>query len=148
MVENNTIIFSLIILMLLIVVALVIYSNLKKNPNKLESIKDLYAEGLDMMVTGKRKSAYRNFKTIINRDSSNIKAYLHLGQVLRESGKVDNALKIHNNLLFRTDLTQYEKIELYKNLVFNYENLNNDIEAINYCIKILEIEKNNDWAIK
>ena len=91
---SNAIIFSLIILMLLVVVALIIYSNLKKNPNKIESIKDLYAEGLDMMVSGKRKSAYRNFKTIINRDSNNVRAYLHLGQVLRESGKIKNALKI------------------------------------------------------
>ena len=145
---SNAIIFSLIILMLLVVIALIIYSNLKKNPNKIESLKDLYAEGLDMMVSGKRKSAYRNFKTIINRDSNNVRAYLHLGQVLRESGKIKNALKIHNNLLFRTDLSQYEKVELYKNLVFNYEELNNIIESINYCNKILEIDKNNDWAIK
>ena len=36
-----------------------------KKPNHNTSIKDLYAEGLDMLVIGKRKSAYKIFKTII-----------------------------------------------------------------------------------
>ena len=36
-----------------------------KKPNHNASMKDLYAEGLDMLVIGKRKLAYRIFKKII-----------------------------------------------------------------------------------
>ena len=40
-----------------------------KKPNHNASIKDLYAEGLDMLMMGKRKKAYKNFKLIIEKDS-------------------------------------------------------------------------------
>ena len=87
-----------------------------KKPNHSASMKDLYAEGLDMLVIGKRKSAYRIFKTIIQQDSNNIKAYLHLGQVVREGGNPKKALEIHKNLLHRKSLNNYDKIQLYKNI--------------------------------
>ena len=35
-----------------------------RNPSKHDSLKDLYAEGLDLLVMGKRKVAYKNFKSI------------------------------------------------------------------------------------
>ena len=42
-------------------------------PNKKSNIKELYAEGLDMLVSGKRQAAYKNFKEIVDKDSNNIK---------------------------------------------------------------------------
>ena len=80
-------------------------------PLRKSKVKDLYAEGLDLLITGRRKSAYKNFKDIIQEDSDNIKAYLRLGQVLREGGNPPQALKIHRGLLHRRDLTHYEQIE-------------------------------------
>ena len=142
----NSVFFIIIILLIVFIISAYFY--LFQKPSNDTSIKDLYAEGLDMLVTGKRKSAYRNFKEIINQDSNNVKAYLHLGQVLREGKNIQRALKIHTNLLYRTDLSIYEKIELYKNLVFDYEKLNNNSQAINYCNKLLELDNKNEWAIK
>ena len=77
-------------------------------PRRKSKVKDLYAEGLDLLITGRRKSAYKNFKDIIQKDSDNIKAYLRLGQVLREGGNPIQALKIHRGLLHRRNLTHYE----------------------------------------
>ena len=82
--------------------------------------KDLYAEGLDLLIAGKRKAAYKNFKNIIDNDSGNIKAYLRLGQVLREGGNSKQALKIHKGLIHRKKLNNYDKIELHKNLALDY----------------------------
>ena len=36
-------------------------------------VKDLYAEGLDLMIAGKRKAAYQYFKDIIDNDSDKFK---------------------------------------------------------------------------
>ena len=54
---------------------------LKLKPNKKTDIKELYSQGLDMMINGLQRSAYNNFKKIVELDSENIKAYLKLGQV-------------------------------------------------------------------
>ena len=118
-----------------------------KKPNHNASIKDLYAEGLDMLVIGKRKSAYKIFKTIIQQDSNNVKAYLHLGQVVREGGNPKKALEIHQSLLHRKNLNNYDKIQLYKNLALDYLKLDNIDKSIEYSINILKIDKLDEWAI-
>ena len=110
-------------------------------------MKDLYAEGLDMLVVGKRKSAYKIFKKIIQHDSNNVKAYLHLGQVVREGGNPQKALEIHQNLLHRKNLNNYDKIQLYKNIALDYLKLDNIDKSIEYSSNILEIDKIDEWAI-
>ena len=116
-------------------------------PRRKSKVKDLYAEGLDLLITGRRKSAYKNFKDIIQKDSDNIKAYLRLGQVLREGGNPVQALKIHRGLLHRRNLTHYEQIELHKNLALDSYSADNVNAAIQELLSLLKIEKTNEWAV-
>ena len=116
-------------------------------PRRKSKVKDLYAEGLDLLITGRRKSAYKNFKDIIQKDSDNIKAYLRLGQVLREGGNPVQALKIHRGLLHRRNLTHYEQIELHKNLALDSYLAGNVDTAIQELLSLLKIEKTNEWAM-
>ena len=120
---------------------------LNYKPLRKSKVKDLYAEGLDLLITGRRKSAYKNFKDIIQKDSNNIKAYLRLGQVLREGNNPSQALKVHRGLLHRRDLMHYEKIELHKNLALDYYKIGKLNDAIAELHILLKIEKNNEWAI-
>ena len=116
-------------------------------PRRKSKVKDLYAEGLDLLITGRRKSAYKNFKDIIQKDSDNIKAYLRLGQVLREGGNPVQAIKIHRGLLHRRNLTHYEQIELHKNLALDSYSAGNVDTAIQELLTLLKIEKTNEWAM-
>jgi lipopolysaccharide biosynthesis regulator YciM len=120
---------------------------LKFKPIKGTKVKDLYAEGLDLMITGRRKAAYKNFKDIIHQDSDNIKAYLRLGQVLREGVNPLQAIKIHRGISHRRNLSHYEKIEMYKNLALDYYKTNNIKAATKELQTLLKIEKNNEWAL-
>lgn len=138
----------IIICFVLISGVLAYYLYTKVNPTKKSDIKELYAEGLDMLVSGKKYSAYNNFKEIISKDSNNVMAYLRLGQILRENGDNLKAIKIHKNLLLRKKLSSYELIELHKNLSKDYYNVDNTAQSIDECKKILEIDKKNEWAIK
>ena len=120
---------------------------LNYKPRRKSKVKDLYAEGLDLLITGRRKSAYKNFKEIIQKDSDNIKAYLRLGQVLREGGNPVQAIKIHRGLLHRRNLTHYEQIELHKNLALDSYSAGNVDTAIQELLSLLKIEKTNEWAM-
>ena len=133
--------------LILIIVSIPLTLHYLKKPNHNASIKTLYAEGLDMLIMGKRKEAYKNFKLIIEKDSNNIKAYLYLGQVVRDGGNPNKALEIHQPLLYRKDINNYDKVELYKNLSLNYYRMKNMNQSINFAKKILMIEKFNDWSI-
>ena len=83
----------------------------------------------------------------IKNDTNNVKAYLKLGQVLREIGKPERALKVHKSLLIRKDLTSYERIELLKNISLDYKNLNKTDDAIEQALDILKTDKHNEWAL-
>ena len=63
-------------------------------PNRKEQVKDLYAEGLDLLIEGKRKAAYQNFKDIIEKDSENIKAYFDMhGKIFIFLGESKHKIK-------------------------------------------------------
>ena len=131
----------------IVVIIIYLYYNNKINPHKVNNIREMYAEGLDMLVSGKRIAAYNNFKNIIDKDSNNIKSYIRLGQVLREGGNPSKALKVHKSLLLRKKMSSYELIELHKNLSLNYYSLENFRKSIEEAKNILKIENDNEWAI-
>ena len=134
-------------LIIVIVCIIAIYFFTTYKPKKQENLKDLYTEGLDLMVDGYRQGAYENFKKIITSETDNVKAYLKLGQVIREGGNPENALKVHMSLNFRKNLSYYERVELYKNLALDYYKLNDLNQAIDQCKRILKINSKNDWAL-
>ena len=135
------------ILIVAIIVSGLIYYYVKIRPLSAEKIRDLYLEGLDLLISGHRKKAYKYFKKIIEQDTTNIKSYIKMGQIIRESKNPRQALKIHNSDSLRKDLSTYEKIELHKNISLDYYDIGDIVHAIDECLFILKIEKNNEWAI-
>ena len=142
----SNIIITLILLIIAATVVIVYVLNYKPRKHR-SNIKELYSEGLDMIINGNRRGAYKNFKSIIEKDTSNINAYLRLGQVVREGGNPDQALKIHRGLNLRKGLTHYEQVELYKNLSLDYYSRGNLENAVEQSRNILKIEKSSEWAL-
>ncbi len=137
----------LIVILCFCAIGFLFFYIFKLKPSRKTGTKELYSEGLDMMINGLQRSAYNNFKKIVDLDSNNIKAYLRLGQVLRESGNPDKALKIHKGLTIRQNLTSYDRLELYKNIALNYFELKKIDKAIEYALKILKLDSKNTWSI-
>ena len=135
------------IIIILVILSVFLFINFDYKAKYKKGEKDLYYEALDLLLLGKLKEAYSTLLALIKNDTENVKAYLKLGQVLREIGKPDRALKVHRSLLIRTDLTNYEKIELYKSIALDYKHLNNVKEAIAQCEKIIKVDKSNEWAL-
>ena len=137
----------LTLLILSVAVGGILFFVFKYRPKTKSNIRDLYSEGLEMLITGHRRGAYQNFRTIIQKDTNNIKAYLHLGQVIREGGNPEQALKVHKGITFRKNLTQYEKLELHKNLSLDFKAVNNIESAIVEVHNMLTLDKSNEWAV-
>ena len=140
----STILSIIIVCVILGIIAIYIFNY---SPVRKQNIRDLYTEGLDLLIAGRRKEAYRNFKSIIDKDTNSIGAYIKLGQVVREGGNPKQALKIHKFLVLRKNLTKYEKVELHKNISLDYYKLNEINLSISECEKVLKIDKLNEWAL-
>ena len=123
------------------------YYYIKIKPLSSIKIRDLYLEGLDLLISGHRRKAYKYFKEIVDQDTTNIKSYIKMGQIVRESKNPKQALKIHTSVSLRRDLSKYERVELHKNISLDYYDLKDIVHAVDECLYILKIDKNNDWAI-
>jgi len=111
-------------------------------------VQRLYTEGLDHLLHSNLKQAYQCFKGVIDRDTDHISAYLKLGQVMRQGGAADRALKLHESLLVRPSLTSYERVELLKNLALDHSALGQHGQAVEQALAILRLEKRNTWALR
>jgi len=135
------------IIILVVILTIFLFINFDYNKKYKKTEKDLYYEALDQLLTGKLKEAYSTLLALIKNDTNNVKAYLKLGQVLREIGKPERALKVHKSLLIRKDLTSYERLELLKNISLDYRNLDKIDDAIQKSLDILKLDKYNEWAL-
>ena len=135
------------IVIILVILSFIAFINFDYSSKYKKTEKDLYYEALDLLLNGKLKEAYATLLSLIKSDTSNVKAYLKLGQVLREIGNPERALKIHRSLLIRKDLSTYDSIELLKNITLDYKHLKKIDESIVQCLDILKIEKKNEWAL-
>ena len=54
----------------------------------------LYVEALQDLLDGRAETAFTKLRQVVAEDSSNIEAYLRLGQILREHKQPDRALQV------------------------------------------------------
>lgn len=117
-------------------------------PKGKRDVHSLYSEGLDHLLRGNLKNAYRCFKGVIEQDTDHISAYLKMGQTLRQANALEKALSLHESLLARPSLSSYDRLDLYKNLALDYHALGNNGKAIEWARAILKIERRNLWALR
>ena len=98
-----TLLYSTIILIVIALVLFYYYNNIR--PLSSTKIRDLYLEGLDLLISGHRKKAYKYFKEIIDQDTTNIKSYIKMGQIVRESKNPKQALKIHRKKHWQSEVS-------------------------------------------
>ena len=108
----------------------------------------LYTQALNHILQGEYSIAIKKLKSIIERDTSHIDAYIKLGDTLRKAGKLKQAVKIHQTLLYRQDIDRMQKLEVMRNLVYDYEDLNEKGIALSVALNILDLDKKNKWALE
>jgi lipopolysaccharide biosynthesis regulator YciM len=98
---------------------------------------------LNHMLHGEDDAAIRTFREVIRTDTDNIDAYINLGILMRKNGKSENAIKIHQGLLYRQETSAIQRLEIMRNLVEDYINAGDKIRALNlsriYSVSIRKI---------
>lgn len=113
---------------------------IKNNSNK------LYTEALNMLVRGDSQNAIRLLRDVVKQDTNHLDAYLQLGDILREEGNSQNAIKIHQSLTVRPGLDDKLQIQIHQSLAKDYLSLNEISLAKKEAEMILNIDKKEFWA--
>ncbi|MBN1349406.1 tetratricopeptide repeat protein [candidate division KSB1 bacterium] len=139
--------YILVIVLLLVIIGTVSFFIRYQQRGTRRVITDDYTEGLRLLLLGEKKKALEKLRLAAIKDTNNIDAYIKIGELLRESGQTDKAIKIHNQLTVRRDLTKEERIDIYKSLIRDYGAATKYDKGLEFIELLLQLDKNNDWAL-
>ncbi len=94
----------------------------KKRKKALEAdhFSEHYARGLNYLLADDSDNAIRIFTDLIEVDRDTIEIHIALGNLFRSKGEVDRAIKVHQNLLARPNLTRNQRHMAIAELASDY----------------------------
>ena len=142
---------TLIIVLLAVAVVLVswaalyLYRRTQADPERQDP--KSYIEGLQALVRGHDEAAFGKLRETVNADTSNIDAYIQLGNIFRRRKKPDLALQVHRDLTFRGSLTLEQKKEILSALFHDFIESGDEAAAVRAINEILELSPNDRFAL-
>ena len=85
-----------------------------------DSFSERYAKGLNYLLADDSDNAIRVFSDLIELSRDTIEVHIALGNLFRSKGEVDRAIKVHQNLLARPDLTREQRHTAIAELASDY----------------------------
>ncbi|OQX95118.1 hypothetical protein B6I21_07095 [candidate division KSB1 bacterium 4572_119] len=140
----TTLIYVGIGLLSLMVVGLIIY--LITRPKKKLDASLEYTTALNYLINDQKKEALDKLRDAVRNDTGNIDAYLKIGDILRDQGFHERAIKIHRGLTIRGSLDYRQKIDIYKSLIKDYQVAERHDKALKVADKLIEITRGELWA--
>lgn len=114
---------------------------------KTSSTDTAYVRGLKYMAEQDNRRAIEQFKEAVRENSDNIDAYMKLADILREEGLAGNALRIHRDLVMRSDISSEEKNKIEYSLALDYWHKQAYEHAAKYFKKLLDNKEYRTRAI-
>ncbi len=130
-----------LILLIFALIILIAAWFIAQSRRKKEEAQSTYIDGLLAIVEGDRKRAIKLLRQTALSDSSNIQAFILLGDLLREGGTVKRGIDVHRRLLMRTGLHPALKLRILKSLVLDYYELDDYEMVIDLAKQGLDIAK-------
>jgi len=106
-----------------------------------------YIAGLNYLIAGEKDKALEKLQATVRLDTDFVDAYVKIGDILRQSGSPDRALKIHRDLAVRPVLPDEQRVNVMKALAQDYQALRQWQQALSACENILSTDRRNQWAL-
>ena len=140
--------FVLIVVIVSAIVALMAFLLLRRKPDghaRDDAALD-YAEGLNYLLAGDQEAALRKLREAVSKDTNNVDAYLKIGDILREAGRVEKAIQVHKYLTVRTGLSPKLQAAILQSLVKDYIAARQFDQALGVIDEVLAQDRSADWA--
>ncbi len=131
----------LIVIVLLLIVAL--YPVIRDIFRRRHTALPAYVEGLRLLLDGKIAEAAAKLKIAVEEDTSNVDAYILLGNIFLDQGDTERALRIHESLTLRRNLKPAEELAIYRALVKDYIKTDRKIKAIPLLEELVRADRTN-----
>ncbi len=136
---------TILIIIIFALIAFIIYFYFKPRKTRV-SANIPYLESLIAELENNDELAMKKLKEALSIDTNLVDGYVRLGNLYREKGDIERAIKIHQSLTVRPTLKKEEEKKVYLNLVQDFLQSNRPNKAISYLREILKIDKNDRTA--
>ncbi|RPI00876.1 MAG: hypothetical protein EHM72_08010 [Calditrichaeota bacterium] len=133
-------------IIVLLILASAVFLIFRRKPGHRKSVQNDYITGLHFLLWGDQDRALEKFRDVVRRDTDYIDAYVLIGNIFREKGAYENAVKVHRDLLIRPNLAVEQQKNILMNLAQDYYKNQQLKWALSTCDKIIELDKKDDWA--
>ncbi|MEW5807402.1 MAG: tetratricopeptide repeat protein [Acidobacteriota bacterium] len=114
----------------------------------LDEYERLYSAGMRSLGMGDFNRAVASLTSAAKHRTKSFELFLLLGDIYREKGEPEKAIKIHTPLRFRSDLTESQKVMVLNSLGRDYSFAGINDRAIRSYMEALEIDDKNRDSLK
>lgn len=122
------------------------FFSFRRSPKEATDAATDYAAGLNYLLSGDATLALKKLRDAVRKDTTNVDAYIKIGDILRENGSAEQAVKVHRDLTARTTLNFTQRLHVFRSMVLDYEILDRLDLAHKMIEKILSIKSDDLWA--
>ncbi len=115
--------------------------DLKEKKSTADETKTLY-KGLDLLLSDKQDQAIDSFINLVKVDPETLEMHFSLGALFRKRGEFDRAIKIHNHLINRADLSKKVHARALYELGNDYKKAGIWDRAEQTFLKLSELDSN------
>ncbi len=138
--------YFLLIAIIFTIVLLTVIAIYFFRPKQIQSTESIYTKALNAIIQSDTKVALKHLRDVVKQDTNHIDAYLQIGNILREEGNIEGAIKIHRSLTMRPNLSKDIVRQIHKSLALDYYKSGNLNRAKEEAEIVLKSHKKNLWA--
>lgn len=142
--DSATLFFILLFIVLIGVLVRFFFFSTKKKI----SAHDKEIKALNHILGGEKEAALKLLKEIGRNDTSNLGVFLQVGDLNRQLGNAEAAVRVHQDVLDRNDASSEIKLMAHERLARDYEALEQYDAASHHAQAILKYNKKNLWALE
>lgn len=139
---------TLVILLLALGVVAFLLRNLFSSKRQKLTAHDQEIRALNLILAGEKEKALQLLKEIGRKDTSNVGVFLQVGDLNRELGNVEAAVRVHQDVLDRDGIPEEFKLMAHERLARDFEELEQYEKAATHAQEILKLDKKNMWALQ
>ena len=138
---------TLLIILALVILAAAFPLLLRKRHRRIDR-HDREVKALNAILAGDQAGALRELREVARQDTGNIAVYIQVGDLCRQMGDAETAVRIHQDVLDREGISSRVRFEVHQHLARDFEALGRFQSALEHAQEMLKEERKNVWALK
>ncbi len=145
---DTVVIIAIVITVVFFIGVAIFFPSSRRKTRKVEHVWRDYARALELLISGEHEQALAALRAIVDQNSDFVDAYIKIGDLFRLTGRVEHAIRVHQEQEAREGLTPEQVERLRRSLVRDFYAAGKPERGLAYVEAVLAEGKNNIWALQ